>query len=153
MLLVRSAMSTDLLVAKYRYVNCIHIFIEIMLLKDIETNFPFLSIVQYGGNEYVGIINNQDNFVTSMYVYTMLRSDEEKKHFIDMGEVWWFESNRTIPISIFLPKEFDHFRHCLVTMNSKDVKVTTGPVVNIGNLSIKRIKRKSVQLMRKPKEK
>jgi hypothetical protein len=83
----------------------------------------------------------------------MLRSDEEKKHFIDMGEVWWFESNRTIPISIFLPKEFDHFRHCLVTMNSKDVKVTTGPVVNIGNLSIKRIKRKSVQLMRKPKDK
>ena len=54
-----------------------------MLLKDIETNFPFLSIVQYGGNEYVGIINNQDNFVTSMYVYTMLRTDEEKKHFID----------------------------------------------------------------------
>ena len=73
-----------------------------MLLKDIETNFPFLSIVQYGGNEYVGIINNQDNFVTSMYVYTMLRTDEEKKHFIDMGEVWWFESNRTLPISIFL---------------------------------------------------
>ena len=109
--------------------------------------------VQYGGNEYVGIINNQDNFVTSMYVYTMLRTDEEKKHFIDMGEVWWFESNRTLPISIFLPKEFDLFRHCLVTMNSKDVKVTTGPVVNIGNLAIKRVKRKSVQLMRKPKEK
>ena len=33
-----------------------------MLLKDIETKFPFLSIVQYGGNEYVGIINNQDNY-------------------------------------------------------------------------------------------
>ena len=124
-----------------------------MLLKDIETNFPFLSIVQYGGNEYVGIINIQDNFVTSMYVYTMLRTDEEKKHYIDMGEVWWFESNRTLPISIFLPKEFDLFSHCLVTMNSKDVKVTSVPVVNIGNLAIKRVKRKSVQLMRKPKEK
>jgi hypothetical protein len=40
-----------------------------------------------------------------------------------------------------------------MTMNSKDVKVTSGPVVNIGNLAIKRVKRKSVQLMRKPKEK
>ena len=59
-----------------------------MLLKDIEKNFPYLSIVQYGGNEYVGIINNQDNNVTSMYVYTLLRSDEEKKHFVEMGEVW-----------------------------------------------------------------
>ena len=68
-----------------------------------------------------------------------------------MGETWWFESNRTIPISIFLPKEFSKFKHALITMNTKDVKVTVGPVVNLGNLSVKRVKRKSVQLMRKPK--
>ena len=122
-----------------------------MLLKDIETKFPFLSIVQYGGNEYVGIINNHDNYVTSMYVYTDLSSDESRQAFLDLGEAWWFESNRTIPISIFLPKEFPAFRHCLMTMNTKDVKVTVGPVVNLGNLAVKRVKRKSVQLVRKPK--
>ena len=122
-----------------------------MLLKDIETKFPFLSIVQYGGNEYVGIINNQDNYVTSMYVYTDLSSDESRQAFLDLGEAWWFESNRTIPISIFLPKEFPAFRHCLMTMNTKDVKVTVGPVVNLGNLAVKRVKRMSVQLVRKPK--
>jgi len=123
-----------------------------MLLKDIEEKFPFLSIVQYGGNEYIGIINNQDNYVTSMYVYTDLTTDVEKQHFLDMGETWWFESNRTIPISIFLPREFPKFRHCLMTMNTKDVKVTAGPVVNLGNLAVKRVKRKSVQLVRKPKK-
>ncbi len=122
-----------------------------MLLKDIETKFPFLSIVQYGSNEYVGIINNQDNYVTSMYVYTDLSTDESRQAFLDLGEAWWFESNRTIPISIFLPKEFPAFRHCLMTMNTKDVKVTVGPVVNLGNLAVKRVKRKSVQLVRKPK--
>ena len=122
-----------------------------MLLKDIETKFPFLSIVQYGGNEYVGIINNQDNYVTSMYVYTDLSTDESRQAFLDLGEAWWFESNRTIPISIFLPKEFPAFRHCLMTMNTKNVKVTVGPVVNLGNLAVKRVKRKSVQLVRKPK--
>lgn len=122
-----------------------------MLLKDIETNFPFLSVVQYGGDEYIGIIANQDQYVTSIYVYTMIKEEEEKEHFIRMGEVWWFESNRTIPISIFLPKEFARFKQALVTMNTKDVKVTVGPVVNLGNLSIKRVKRKSVQLVRKPK--
>lgn len=122
-----------------------------MLLKDIETNFPFLSVVQYGGDEYIGIIANQDQYVTSIYVYTMIKEQAEKEHFIRMGEVWWFESNRTIPISIFLPKEFARFKQALVTMNTKDVKVTVGPVVNLGNLSIKRVKRKSVQLVRKPK--
>ena len=122
-----------------------------MLLKDIETKFPFLSVVQYGGQEYIGIIANQDQHVTSMYVYNMLREDEEKAHFIRMGETWWYESNRTIHISIFLPKEFTRFKHALITMNSKDVKVTLGPVVNLNNLTVKRVKRKSVQLVRKPK--
>lgn len=120
-----------------------------MLLKDIEKNFPFMSVVTYGGNEYVGIIANQDQYVTSMYIYTNLKSVQEKKAFLDMGEVWWWESNRMIPINIFLRKEMQAFKYALQTMNSKDVKVTIGPAVNIHNLTIKRVKRKSVQLIRK----
>ena len=56
-----------------------------------------------------------------------------------------------IPISIFMRKDMERFRHILTTMNSKDVKVTLGPTVNLNNLSVKRVKRKSVQLIRKPK--
>ena len=36
-----------------------------------------------------------------------------------------------------------------MTMNSKDVKVVVGPCVNLNNLALKRIKRKSVQLIKK----
>ena len=122
-----------------------------MLRKDIEENFPFISVVTYGQKEFVGIINNQDNFVTSMYVDTDLMEDAEKKAFMELGEAWWWESNRMIPISIFMRKEMERFRHILTTMNSKDVKVVMGPTVNLNNLSVKRVKRKSVQLIRKPK--
>jgi len=122
-----------------------------MLLKDIETNFPFISVVTYGGAEYVGVIVNQDQYVTSMYVYTDINSVEEKQEFLDLGETWWWESNRMIPINIFLRKEMEKFKYCLITMNSKDVKVSVGPTVNLNNLSIKRVKRKSVQLVRKAK--
>ena len=122
-----------------------------MLTKDIQENFPFLSVVTYGGNEYVGIIINQDAIVTSMYVYTELRSKEDQELFLELGEVWWWESNRMIPINIFLKDEMDYFRYVIQTMNSKDVKVTIGPCVNLNNLSVKRVKRKSVQLVRKPK--
>lgn len=119
-----------------------------MLLKDIEKNFPFISVVNYGGNEYVGIIVNQDQYVTSMYVYTNLISAEHKKKMLELGEVWWWESNRMIPINIFLRKEIEPYRYALMTMNSKDVKITVGPTVNLNNLAIKRVKRKSVQLIR-----
>jgi hypothetical protein len=122
-----------------------------MLLKDIEQNFPFLSVVQYGGNEYVGIIVNQDQYVTSMYVITLLKSDEAKQAFLEMGDVWWWESNRMIPINIFLRREMEAFKYSLMTMNSKDVKVTLGPCINLNNLALKRVKRKSVQLVKKPK--
>jgi len=123
-----------------------------MLLKDIEQNFPFISVVQYGGIEYVGIIINQDQHVTTMYVYNQIKSDADKQALLDLGEVWWWESNRLIPINIFLRKEMEYFRHYLMTMNSKDVKVTLGPCVNLSNLSIKRVKRKNVQLVRKNKK-
>lgn len=122
-----------------------------MLTKNIEENFPFLSVVTYGGQEYIGIIINQDVTVTSMYVYTDLKTETEQRAFLDLGEIWWWESNRTIPINIFLRGEIAPFKYSIITMNSKDVNVTIGPCVNISNLAVKRIKRKSVQLVRKPK--
>tara|TARA_R110000851_G_scaffold194330_3_gene345160 strand:+ start:885 stop:1253 length:369 start_codon:yes stop_codon:yes gene_type:complete len=122
-----------------------------MLLKDIEKNFPFISVVQYGGNEYVGIIINQDQYVTSMYVYTSIRSKVEQQHFLELGDTWWWESNRLIPISIFMRDDMTHFRYAIMTMNSKDVKVSIGPTINLNNMAIKRIKRKSVQLVKKAK--
>jgi len=122
-----------------------------MLRKEIEENYPFISVVTYGGSEYVGIITNQDQFVTSMLVYSNLRSIQEKKRFLELGETWWYESNRMIPINIFLRRDIEPIKYCLVTMNSKDVKVSLGPTVNLHNLSIKRVKRKNVQLVRKPK--
>jgi|TARA_B110000503_G_C7077512_1_gene383616 hypothetical protein len=122
-----------------------------MLSKDIEENFPFISVVTYGGNEYVGIIANQDAFVTTMYIYSSIKTTEEKKAFLEVGEIWWWESNRMIPINIFLRKEIESFKYSLMTMNSKDVRVTIGPCVNLNNLAIKRVKRKNVQLVKRPR--
>jgi hypothetical protein len=66
-----------------------------------------------------------------------------------VGETWWWESNRQVPINIFLRHEIEPFRYCIKTFNSKDVRVLLGPVVNLLNLTVRRIKRKSVQLVRK----
>lgn len=122
-----------------------------MLTKEIQEKFPFLSVVQYGGNEYIGIIINQDQWVTSMYIYTEIKTSQAQQIFLNLGEVWWWESNRLIPINIFLKKELESFRYSILTMNSKDVHVSLGPVVNLNNMTAKRVKRKNVQLIRRPK--
>ncbi len=123
-----------------------------MLLKDIEKNFPFISVVAYGGNEYVGIISNQDQYVTCMYVYEQLKTVEHKQLLLSLGSVWWWESNRMIPINIFLRKEIEPLRYALMSMNTKDTRISIGPTVNLNNLALKRVKRKSVQLIRKKED-
>jgi hypothetical protein len=57
-----------------------------------------------------------------------------------------------IPINIFLRDELTSMRYAITTMNSKDVRVSIGPTVNLGEMQIKRIKRKSVQLVKNPKK-
>jgi hypothetical protein len=122
----------------------------VKLRDNIEQQLPFISVLNYGDLEYVGIIINQDQYVTSFYDLESVKSQPEKTALLELGEVWWWESNRQVPINIFLRKEIEPFRYSIKTFNSKDVRIVLGPVVNLMNLTLKRIKRKSVQLVRKP---
>lgn len=115
---------------------------------DFQKNFPFITCVKTSDNEYVGIIVNFDDNVTSIYSYADIRSEEEKRIFLEMGEIWWWESNRKIPINIFLKNEMQIFRGYIKTFNSKDVEIVFGPIVNLGEIAEKRVKRKSIQLVR-----
>lgn len=121
------------------------------LRDNIEQNLPFISVLTYGNEEYVGIIINQDQFVTSFYDFDAIKTTEEKTLFLELGEVWWWESNRQFPITIFCRDQIHPFNYAVKTFNSKDVKVILGPVVNLMNLTLKRVKRKSVQLVRRPR--
>ena len=123
-----------------------------MLRKDIEQKYPFISLIQYGGKEYVGIIVNQDQFITTILDYSMLKSMHDKQYLLQLGEIWWMESNRMIPITIFLKTDINNIKYCLKNMNTKDVNVVIGPTVNLGSLHLKRVKRKSIQMVRKPKK-
>ena len=128
----------------------LYVIYMVKLTEEIKENFPFISVIHYGGVEYVGLVINQDQYVTTIYDYQSLRSDQERKLFLELGEAWWWESNRSIPINIFLKKDMEPFKYAVMTMNSKDVSIVFGPTMNLGNIAIKRVKRKMIQLVRKP---
>ena len=121
----------------------------VKLRQTTEQQLPFISVINYGELEYVGIIINQDQYVTSFYDIDAIKTPDEKTIFLEVGETWWWESNRQIPINIFLRRDIEPVRYCIKTFHSKDVRILLGPVVNLLNLSVRRIKRKSVQLVRK----
>ena len=120
--------------------------------QQFQQNFPFISCIKCNEEEYIGIILNLDNNVTSIYDFGIIRTDTEKQMFLELGEIWWWESNRKIPINIFLKKEMTLYRPYIKTFNSKDVMLMFGPSVNLSEIAEKRIKRKSIQLVRNPKK-
>ena len=113
-----------------------------------QENFPFISCLKSNDKEYVGIVINFDDYVASIYDLSMIVGEEQRQAFLEMGEVWWWESNRKIPINIFLKKEMQLFRPFIKTFNSKDVELLFGPSVNLSEIAEKRVKRKSIQLVR-----
>ena len=120
------------------------------IFKTLRDKFPFLSLIRKADMEFVGIVQNQDNHVISFYDYGRLMSPQDKMRFLKYGEIWWYESNRKIPINIFIKREFRYFRITLVSLNSKDVEIVHGPTLRLSDIAKKRIKRRTIQLVRRP---
>ena len=120
------------------------------IFEKLGKKYPFLTLVQKSDFEYIGIVQNQDTNVISVYDYDKVATARERELFLTLGETWWWESNRKLPINIFLKKDFKHFRYTLTTLSGKDVKIVHGPTVRLADIAKKRIKRRTIQLMRKP---
>ena len=124
-------------------------YLSMRITENLQENFPFITVLNHVNAEYVGIVINQDAQITSMYDYATIRSDAEKQKFLELGEIWWWESNRQIPINIFLNREILEFRYAIKNFSTKDVKILLGPCTSLNDIIVKRIKRKSITLIRK----
>lgn len=118
------------------------------LLEFLE-KYPFFALIRYADQEYVCIIQNQDSDVTTIYDYNTLKTEEHRVAFIELAEQWWWESNRLIPINIFLKEDWHQFRYVSKTLLTKEVHIIAGHSVRLNDLAAKRTKRKMIQLVRK----
>lgn len=114
-------------------------------------NFPFLTYALYNESEYIGIVQNMDNYFISMYVYNIIPSQEYRKYFLELGNTWWWESNRQIPINIFLKGKFDVFKPFLKTFVKKEFYIYRGPTISLQNLTNKKQKKKNIQILKSDK--
>jgi hypothetical protein len=118
-------------------------------IQQILDDNPFITYLVYGGVDYVGIIQNADEQITTIYDFASLKTVEQKVKFLKLGDVWWWESNRIIPINVFLKQEWFEFKFCVKTLNSKDVLIKVGPQISLKEMAAKRSKRRSITLVRR----
>jgi hypothetical protein len=111
--------------------------------------YPFITLCVYATNEYIGIVQNRDNLITTIYDFGAIQDVETKQQFLELANIWWWESNRSVPINIFLKSEWDLFKPYLRTFTNKDLEILHGPVCSLSEMGRKKSKRKSITLVRR----
>jgi hypothetical protein len=119
------------------------------LFAKLAEKYPFITLCVYANAEYVGIIQNQDDAITTIYDFGSIQEVIEKQRFLELANIWWWESNRSIPINIFLKGEWEAFRPYLRTFTNKDLQILHGPVCSLSEMARKKSKRKSITLVRR----
>ena len=117
--------------------------------SKLADKYPFITLCIYASNEYVGIIQNRDDTITTIYDFGSLSTMDQKQRFLDLANTWWWESNRSIPINIFLRGDWDEFRASLRTFVNRDLQIVHGPVCSLSDIAKKKSKRKSITLVRR----
>jgi hypothetical protein len=118
-------------------------------IDDLKQKLPFITCIRHNGAEFIGIVQNTSDKFISFYDFDSIRTPSEKKKFLYLGDTWWWESNRNLPINIFLPNEMKPFRPYVKSFSLKEAEIVFGPTTSLSNLMQKRIKRRQVSLLRK----
>lgn len=111
---------------------------------DILNKFPFLSYGKLNSTYYLGIIQNSDTQLLSMYVLDIIPTEINRKYFLECGEEWWWESNRQIPINIFLKEKFKLFRPYLRHFCRKDFTLLSGHAVSLQETIAKKSRKRKI---------
>jgi hypothetical protein len=119
------------------------------IIQQLTEKYPFMSLCVYAGVEYVGIVQNRDENITTIYDFGHIQDVGLKHLFLELANVWWWESNRSVPINIFLKTEWEPFRNYRRTFVNKDLDILCGPVCSLNDLTRRKSKRKSITLVRR----
>jgi hypothetical protein len=119
------------------------------IIQQLTEKYPFMSLCVYAGVEYVGIVQNRDENITTIYDFGHIQDVDLKHLFLELANVWWWESNRSVPINIFLKTEWEPFRNYRRTFVNKDLDILCGPVCSLNDLTRRKSKRKSITLVRR----
>jgi hypothetical protein len=119
------------------------------IFDKLAEKYPFITLCVYANTEYVGIVQNRDDAITTIYDFGAVIDQQAKLDFLELAGVWWWESNRSIPINIFLRTDWDPFKFTLRTFSNKDLEIIHGPVCSLMDIARKKSKRKSITLVRR----
>jgi len=119
------------------------------LIKELLERYPFLAYGTMNGIQYIGVVQNADSQLISMYLLHEIPTETLRKEFLTCAVEWWWGSNRQIPINIFLKDRFLPFRPFLKHFSRKDFTLEAGPIVSLQDIIARRVRKRQITLVRR----
>ena len=122
---------------------------SLSIFEKLTEKYPFITLCVYANLEYIGVVQNRDDIVTTIYDFGAVTDQKSKLLFLELANTWWWESNRSIPINVFLRGDWNQFRYTLRTFVNKDLEILHGPACSLLDIVRRKGKRKSITLVRR----
>lgn len=110
--------------------------------------YPFVTVIEHDEIIYYGIIKIKSKQYMTLYCFHEM-DESLQEELLLLANNWWWQSNRTIPICLFMQEEMEKFEPFTKRFNTDQVKIHSGPVISLSDLPTKRIKRRNVALKKR----
>lgn len=112
---------------------------------DDYNGYPFITLIVYGNDDYLTIVDNYNNNQINAYVLDLCSVEHvDEETLIEYAKIWYYENKQTIPISILFSKEdvLSEMKKIHKNFNINYVKRIIGPLPKFDMDSVKKVKRK-----------
>lgn len=114
---------------------------------DDYTGYPFITLIMYGDNVMLTIVDNQDKH--NIYAYVIDHCNIENINELDLIKIasTWYYGQKNYPVSIeFIKQNIPNINKLYKTFNINYIKRIIGPVPKYNMDLIKKTKRKKCKI-------
>ncbi len=116
-------------------------------IEDTRTKYEFMTFLILKDDIIVGIVQNETPKILMIYQFDLLHSTQEKEQFLQFGDEWWWGSNHSVPINLFIGDRFEAFEYCLRGYPRKPIEEMIGPTFNLADRYLRRIRKKKIEIV------
>lgn len=124
--------------------------IDDQTLKEIESTrkkYEFMTFVATKDDIIVGIVQNETPKLLMIYQFDLIRTTNEKEQFLRFGDEWWWGSNHSVPINLFIGDRFEHYEYILRGYPRKPIEEMIGPTFSLADRYLRRIRKKKIEIV------
>lgn len=116
-------------------------------IEETRLNYEFLTFIMFEQGITVGIVQNETPKILMLYQLDLIQKSEDRGIFLQYGDDWWWGSNRSIPINLFIGDRFSMFETCLKGYPRKSILDIIGPTFSLTERYLKRVRKKKIELI------